>query len=298
MLTFNGVKASSSSNFAVLRNLTGIYAHWTYLGQDDSAVACAGAGFDFSAYATLGDLTFTDPSGITYYVHPCGPVRAAACANSSAEGAQACAISTTGAATVISRYQPSEAVYRPLSSPVTGVQVAFQNGAYCNAISAESIAAFNYICDPSATAAPVLQNVTVYSSCLYSFTLRSAIACATSNVSPLNLTSTLPNCTVAVGSNYTSTWCPSNSTGVAPIKQTNPVVLPLSSTSTAIKLTAIPIGFTFYMYETPFQTVTVGTHGVLSFGSAPTTTALGSFPSSRAMAWTITRSSRLSAFLY
>ena len=283
ILSYDGVRASESSAFfGVLANLSGQSAHWSYMGQDDSTRTCSGAGFDFSAYANMADLTFTDASNTTYYVHPCGAVTAAACA-SSVEGAQACAVSPTGSATLIARYQPAEATYNVLSgSPVQGVQVAYQNGAYCNALSAESIAAFNFVCDRTATTAPVLQNVTVYSTCLYTITMRSSIACGAANVAPLNSTSTLTSCVSATGSNYTSTWCPLNATsiGATPITQTNPQVVPLPPTPSYIPIAVatVPIGFTFSMYGTPYQTVSVGSHGVLSFGSVPSANSLSSFP--------------------
>ena len=104
------------TGFQVLRSLAGNFTRYTFLGTDVSQSTCGGAGFDFSAYAALPDLVYTNPtnSSINFYYNPCGVVSVSACTSTvGAEHAAACLVRGT-TATLIADYEPQQALYRAL----------------------------------------------------------------------------------------------------------------------------------------------------------------------------------------
>ena len=284
--TFSSAILTATAGFGPARALAGNTLHFAFTGQDVSSYTCSGLGYDFSSYANSSDLVWNNGTAV-YYYHPCGVVSASVCTSTiTAERAQACIFyPATNKTLLISNYQPQTAQYSYLPN---GVQVVYQNGPYVSTYFAEAISVYQFVCNATATT-PLLSNVTWSAGFVHTLTIQSAIACGQGNraavsVTPLYPTSTLTSCLANAGSNYTVTLCPRNSTsvGYTPVPMTNPTFILQTATSaaTTVLQTAIPLGFTFFVYDTAYTNVTIGTNGALSFGAIPYTSTYGAISTS------------------
>ena len=120
VLTLNNTRVTgfqaSGNGIPTLRLLSGYSTRWTFTGKDISQYTCSGAGFDFTPYTNLTDLSWTSSTGTTYFYHPCGVVTNSVCATSiTAERSMACAVTGTNPIQ-LAVYQPQQALYNPLSN--------------------------------------------------------------------------------------------------------------------------------------------------------------------------------------
>ena len=244
---------------------------------------CGSLGYNFASLMST-DLSYLDQAnGYIYYYRPCGQVSNTACAlQNGTYDASLCQVAInpstlqpTGVATNLAVYNPSAAVWSYLPN---GVQMAIQDGQKCGTQPRAAIV--NYICGTSAAASIVFEREGP--SCVFTINVTTTLACGDGNrytVGTPFVPSTLTSCTTYTGTAYSASWCPRPVTDryATPQMLTNPVVVPGLGTNDAV--TAVPIGFSVYVYDTAYTSVYITTNGLIGFGVRGTSAGYGgTFP--------------------
>ena len=135
---------------------------------------CGGGFYNLSSVENADDLTFTIPSGQSFYLRPCGQVVTSACGD--AVNASICQ-TTMGGSYVLAYYTAAAStsvqwVYNALGS----VSELTADGTYCPAVSANRATNVTYVCDLNATT-PTIRSEREATTCNYTFVVATSAVC-------------------------------------------------------------------------------------------------------------------------